>query len=99
MIQISIPVTFKLKMETERAYIVTELHVSNMPYITEAVLPKMLVDADVTKEDDNGFISANVEKWVLEQRYNEEANQAASDGVKELLNLKYSEKELADLPF
>lgn len=87
MIQVSIPVTFKLKMETERAYIVTELHVSNMPYITEAVLPKMLVETDVTKKDDNEFISANVEKWVLQQRYTEENTVDVDAHVKELLSV------------
>ena len=81
-LEIPIPVTFTIKMETERAFIVNDVMLKDKLYINEAVLPKMYTDV----QDVNGNVtSANVEKWVLQQRYTEENTVDVDAHVEELL--------------
>lgn len=81
-LEIPIPVTFTIKMETERAFIVNDIMLKDKLYINEAVLPKMYT----VVEDVNGNVtSANVEKWVLQQRYTEENTVDVDAHIDELL--------------
>lgn len=81
-LEIPIPVTFTIKMETERAFIVNDVMLKDKLYINEAVLPKMYT----VVEDVNGNVtSANVEKWVLQQRYTEENTVDVDAHIDELL--------------
>lgn len=82
-LEIPIPVTFTIKMETERAFIVNDVMLKNKLYINEAVLPKMYTDIKST--DDNHVTSADVEKWVLQQRYTEENTVDVDAHIDELL--------------
>jgi len=81
-LEIPIPVTFTIKMETERAFIVNDVMLKNNLYIHEAVLPKMYTDI---KSTDDNVTSANVEKWVLQQRYTEENTVDVDAHIDELL--------------
>ncbi|MEN8857279.1 MAG: hypothetical protein ABF260_04360 [Flavobacteriaceae bacterium] len=81
-LEIPIPVTFNIKMETERAYIVQDVKLLGKQYINEAVLPKKLVNI---LDDVGGLLSANVEKWVLQQRYVEENTVDVEAHINELL--------------
>ena len=51
-------------------------------YINEAVLPKMYTDILKTKKN---VTSANVEKWILQQRYTEENTVDVEAHVNELI--------------
>ena len=84
-LEIPIPVTFTIKMETERAFIVNNVMLKNNLYINEAVLPKMYTE--INKTDNNHVTSANVEKWVLQQRYTEENTVDVEAHVEELLSV------------
>jgi hypothetical protein len=81
-LEIPIPVTFTIKMETERAFIVNEVMLEDNLYISEAVLPKMYTDIQSTNDN---VTSANVEKWVLQQRYTEENTVDVDAHIHELL--------------
>jgi hypothetical protein len=83
-LEIPIPVTFKIKMETERAFIVNDVMLKNNLYINEAVLPKMYTNI---KSIDDNVTSADVEKWVLQQRYTEENTVDVEAHVEELLSI------------
>jgi|TARA_R100000231_G_C5328065_1_gene165502 hypothetical protein len=89
------PVSFTIKMDTDKAYIVDDLTIAGKPFIANAVLPKMYTNITATNKN---VTTADVEYWILEQRYNEES-QSSNEGVQKLLSLKYSNAELADLPF
>jgi hypothetical protein len=83
-LEIPIPVTFTIKMETERAFIVNNVMLKNKLYINEAVLPKMYTDI---KSNNDNVTSADVEKWVLQQRYTEENTVDVEAHVEELLSI------------
>ena len=83
-LEIPIPVTFTIKMKTERAFIVNDVMLKDNLYISEAVLPKMYTDIQSTKKN---VTSANVEKWVLQQRYTEENTVDVEAHVNELLSV------------
>lgn len=81
-LEIAIPVTFTIKMETERAFIVNNVMLKDKLYINEAVLPKMYTIINATNDN---VTSATVEKWVLQQRYTEENTVDVDAHVEELL--------------
>ena len=81
-LEIAIPVTFTIKMKTERAFIVTNVMLKDKLYINEAVLPKMYTIINATHDD---VTSATVEKWVLQQRYTEENTVDVDAHIDELL--------------
>lgn len=83
-LEIAIPVTFKIKMETERAFIVNNVMLKDKLYINEAVLPKMYTIINATHDD---VTNATVEKWVLQQRYTEENTVDVDAHVAELLSI------------
>lgn len=79
-LQIPIPVTFKIKMETERALILTDISLDGQIIVQEGVIPKMC--ANVTDKN-NGFI----ESWVIEQRIKEEKLKNVEDAKRNILEL------------
>ena len=79
-IQVPIPVSFHVKMETDRALILSDITVEDKVIVKEGVIPKMLIDVT---DHNNGFIEA----WVLQQRIKEEKMQNVEDAKKELLLL------------
>lgn len=81
-LEIPIPVTFEIKMTTDKAIIAQNIMLEDQHYITEAVLPKMFTIIDVTED---GVTKAVVEKWVLQQRYTEEKTVDIQAHVAELL--------------
>jgi hypothetical protein len=81
-LEIPIPVTFTIKLETERAFIVNDVMLKDSLYINEAVLPKMYTDILKTKDN---VTSANVEKWILQQRYTEENTVDVDAHINELI--------------
>jgi len=81
-LEIPIPVTFTIKLETERAFIANNVMLKNKLYIQEAVLPKMYTIINATIDD---VTSATVEKWVLQQRYTEENTVDVDAHIDELL--------------
>ena len=81
-LEIPIPVTFTIKLTTERAYIVNNVMLKDSLYITEAVLPKMYTDIKKTKKN---VTSAFVEKWILQQRYTEENTVDVDAHINELI--------------
>lgn len=83
-LEIPIPVTFSIKMTTEKAIIAQNIMLKGQAYIKEAVLPKMFVSN--IQEDENG-ITALVEKWVLQQRYTEENTVDVEAHIDELLSI------------
>jgi hypothetical protein len=83
-LEIPIPVTFTIKLETERAYIVNNVILSGELYVREAVLPKMFTIIKATKNENT---SALVEKWVLQQRYIEENTVDVEAHIEELKSL------------
>ena len=83
-LEIPIPVTFSIKMTTEKAIIAQNIMLKGKAYIKEAVLPKMFVSN--IQEDENG-INALVEKWVLQQRYTEENTVDVEAHIDELLSI------------
>ena len=83
-LEIPIPVTFEIKMTTDKAIIAQNLKLKEKHYITEAVLPKMFTIIDVTKD---GITKGFVEKWVLQQRYTEENTVDIEAHVDDLLSV------------
>jgi hypothetical protein len=79
-IQVPIPVTFHVKMETDRALILTDIAVDDNVIVKEGVIPKMLINVT---DHNNGFI----ESWVLQQRIKEEKMQNVEEAKRELLML------------
>lgn len=87
-----VAVEFTISMETDKAYIVKDLTLLDKPYIEETVLPKMYTLINATSK---GRTKASVEAWVLEQRFDENNGDIAM----QLLQKRYSQAELVDLPF
>jgi len=90
MLQVPIPCSFNVKLTTEKAIIIEDLHINDTQFIKEANLPKMYVD-NLQVDDKTNMATANVEKWVLRQRRNEERNIDIAAEIADLL------KE--DMPF
>ena len=83
-LEIPIPVQFTIKMETDKAYIVNNVTIKDKTYLKEAVLPKMFTEF-TSKEDEFGVTNANVEKWVLKQRHDEENKINIDEHINELI--------------
>lgn len=81
-LEIAIPVTLEIKMETDKAIIANNIMLQGQHYISEGVIPKMFININVTED---GITSAEVEKWVLQQRYTEENTVDIQAHVDELL--------------
>lgn len=84
-LEIPIPVTFTIKMETDKAFIVNNVIIKEKTYLKEAVLPKMYTDIQM-EEDEFGSTVAYVEKWVLKQRHDEENTIDIDEHIKELIS-------------
>lgn len=91
MLQIAIPCSFNIKMETEKALIVENIMVGETLLVREANLPKIYVDG--SKTDKKGTTTAYVEKWVLAQRRDEERNIDIDAEIRDLIGAT------ADMPF
>lgn len=89
-LEIPIPTSFQLVMETDRAFIARELAINSTTFLRDAVLPKSCV-ANVTTKD--GVTFADVEKWVLTQRKREAQNVDVTKDVAELVAM------CDDMPF
>ena len=81
-LEIPIPVKFEIKIETDKAIIAQNIMLQDQHYISEGVIPKIYVNVNAT---DDGITSADVEKWVLQQRYTEENTVDIQSHVDELL--------------
>jgi len=81
-LEIPIPVKFEIKIETEKAIIAQNIMLQDQYYISEGVIPKIYVNINATEE---GITTADVEKWVLQQRYTEENTVDIQSHVDELL--------------
>lgn len=71
--QNAVQVTFTIKMETVRAYIVNDIKINGKPFIKECNLPKSTTE--IVKTTKSNVTTANVEEWVLRQRKQEEQAQ------------------------
>jgi len=81
-LEIPIPVTFTIKMITDKAIIAQNIMLKGSVYIREAVLPKMFTIINNTEDD---VTTAVVDKWVLQQRYTEENTVDIDAHIEELL--------------
>ena len=81
-LEIRIPVTFTIKMITDKAIIAQNIMLKGSVYIREAVLPKMFTIISNTEDD---VTTAVVDKWVLQQRYTEENTVDIDAHIEELL--------------
>ena len=81
-LEIPIPVTFTIKMITDKAIIAQNIMLKGSVYIREAVLPKMFTVISNTEDD---VTTAVVDKWVLQQRYTEENTVDIDAHIEELL--------------
>ena len=88
-----VAVEFTISMETEKANIVKNLTLLGQDYIADTVLPKMYTQINAPSK---GYTKASVEAWVLEQRFDEQNDENIA---MQLLQKKYSQAELASLPF
>jgi|TARA_B110000902_G_scaffold102285_1_gene120943 hypothetical protein len=83
-LEIPIPVTFTIKMMTDKAIIAQNIMIKGNAYIREAVLPKMFTIISGTEDD---ISTAVVDKWVLQQRYLEENTVDIESHIEELFAL------------
>ena len=96
-LQSPVGVTFTIKMETDKAFIVEDLQIMGKPYISSTNLPKMYVDNIKTNKD--GVTTASVESWIIEQRYDELYSEDANINAQKLLSKKFSSTEVEQLPW
>lgn len=89
-LQIPIPVSFDLVLETDKALIVKDVKINGDDFLSECNIPKMYA-TDLNKQDDGSY-TANVEKWVLKQRKDETVNVNIEREIAELM-------ETTDMPF
>lgn len=89
-LEIPIPTSFSVYMETERAIIAREIVIDSTTFLKEAVLPKTCVANIETKD---GVTFADVEKWVLVQRKKESQNVDVKTEIADLLAMNN------DMPF
>ena len=64
-LQTPVPVTFHVKMETDKALILQDITIDDVIVVKEGVIPKMTINAT---SNTTGFI----ESWVITQRIKEE---------------------------
>ena len=96
-LQSPVGVTFTIKMETDKAFIVEDLQIMGKPYISSTNIPKMYVDN--AKTDKDGVTLASVESWIIEQRYDELYSEDANINAQKLLSKKFSSAEVEQLPW
>lgn len=84
-LELPIPVSFSIKMETDKAYIVSDLKLQDTLLCAETNLPKMYTSIKSTDKDD--VTTAIVENWVLEQRVQEARSQSVDNAINNLLKL------------
>ena len=89
-------VAFTIKMETDKAVIVENLSIAGQPYISSTNLPKMYVANMVTKDDTT---TAQVESWIVKQRFDELYSPNAQVNAQALLEQKYPKAEVQALPW
>ena len=86
-LEIPIPVSFEVKMETDKAYIVNNVTVQNQIVVAETNIPKMYCNVIKTKTN---VTSAEVESWVLKQRIEEYQNTSVENAIAEILSISQS---------
>ena len=96
-LQSPVGVTFTIKMETDKAFIVEDLQIMGKPYISSTNLPKMYVDN--AKTDKNGVTTADVESQFIAQRYDELYSEDAKINAQKLLSKKFSSAEVEAMPW
>lgn len=79
-LQVPVPVSFTIKMETDRALILQDISIDDTVVVREGVIPKMTIDAT---DHNHGFI----ESWVLAQRIKEERTKDVDAAKAELLSM------------
>jgi hypothetical protein len=84
-LELPIPVSFSIKMETDKAYIVSDLKLQDKLLCAETNLPKMYTQIQSTDKKD--VTIAVVENWVLEQRIQESRSQSVDNAITKLLEL------------
>lgn len=91
-LELPIPVQFSIKMETDKAYIVSDLKLQNNLLCAETNLPKMYTEVKSTNKDD--VTLAVVENWVLEQRVQEARSQSVDNAISKLIELSQQDVSL-----
>jgi hypothetical protein len=91
-LELPIPVTFSIKMETDKAYIVSDLKLQDNLLCAETNLPKMYTQVKST--DKNDVTIAVVENWVLEQRVQEARSQSVDNAITKLIELSQQDVSL-----
>ncbi len=98
-LQSPVRVTFTINeaYTTNKAFIVKDLQINGKPYISSTNLPKMYVDNAKTNKD--GVTTADVESWIIEQRYDELYSEDAKINAQKLLSKKFSAAEVEAMPW
>ena len=91
-LELPIPVQFSIKMETDKAYIVSDLKLQDNLLCAETNLPKMYTEVKSTNKDD--VTLAVVENWVLEQRVQEARSQSVDNAKSKLIELSQQDVSL-----
>jgi len=91
-LELPIPVTFSIKMETDKAYIVSDLKLQDNLLCAETNLPKMYTQVKSTNKND--VTIAVVENWVLEQRVQEARSQSVDNAITKLIELSQQDVSL-----
>tara|TARA_R100000951_G_scaffold92660_2_gene81110 strand:- start:22 stop:309 length:288 start_codon:yes stop_codon:yes gene_type:complete len=91
-LELPIPVQFSIKMETDKAYIVSDLKLQDNLLCAETNLPKMYTEVKSTNKDD--VTLAVVENWVLEQRVQEARSQSVDNAISKLIELSQQDVSL-----
>lgn len=92
-LDIPVPVSFQVKMETDKAFIVQNVELQGTLVIPETNLPKMYCNllksvAGGAKSPD--ATKAEVESWVLKQRIEEYQNTSVENAIAEILSISQS---------
>ena len=91
-LELPIPVQFSIKMETDKAYIVSDLKLQDNLLCAETNLPKMYTEVKSTNKDH--VTLAVVENWVLEQRVQEARSQSVDNAISKLIELSQQDVSL-----
>lgn len=86
-LEIPVPVTFNIKMETDKAFIVSNVTLQKQIVVPETNIPKMYCNLGKTSND---VTPADVESWVLKQRIEEYQNTSVENAIDEILSMSQS---------
>lgn len=89
-LEIPIPVTFSLYMETDKSIIARDLVIDGHTFLQSTAIPKTCIANMTTNK--KGVTTADVEKWVLKQRKEESQQVDVKAEIADLLAMN-------DMPF